>query len=93
MNKLLSQLTSTVLAVTALVAVAPHSASAASLQGQASAVIQGGIAMRSPGDFGAAPIVQAAHVDQPSPRVVTRPCRPNDPTSSAKCRMVLLDLQ
>ena len=93
MNKLPSLPSLTLLAVTVLLAVAPHAAAAASIQGQATAVIQGGIAMRSPGSLGAAPIVQAAHVDRPQPRIVTRPCRPNDPSSSAQCRMVLLDLQ
>jgi hypothetical protein len=65
---------------------------AASLRAEASAVIKSGIAVRASGT--AEPLIQMASTS-PTPivRTVLRPCRPNEPLSTAQCRIHLLEVQ
>jgi hypothetical protein len=89
----LSQLLSAGLALAAALLTAPHAAAAATSQGHATAIIRSGVTMRAMGRDAARPLIQAASADLPPPREVVRPCRPIQAGDSARCRLILLELQ
>ena len=92
MQKPLSHLASAALALAAALAAAPRPAAGAQAQGQATAVIVSAVSVRQGEGPQSTPLVRTVMVDQPSPKMVVRPCRPGEPAVE-QCRLLLVELQ